>query len=212
MSTNSENDDLGNEVTFSNVIKRLDDAGTKLRAQSIKTPAAMKIRDEVSHELAKICDLVIILRDTFADTAPTNLKVIAQKLKELNAATKEINASTKELHASTKESTTTKSYAAAVTAVPPKAQKQMQIREERAKIRREREKYEVSLTAATAPEATRKSLTTMTPKDITERFQRAIDTNIHHEDKPRVFGISKSKTDPDKVRIRCKTEEQAKLL
>ena len=85
-------------------------------------------------------------------------------------------------------------------------------RKERVKIRRERAKYEVALTAATAPEATRESLTTMTPKDITERFQRAIDTNIHHDDKPTVFGISKSKTDPDKVRIRRKTEEQAKLL
>jgi hypothetical protein len=55
--TNSENGDLGNEVTFANMIKRLDDAYAKLRAQSITTSAAVKIRDEVRSELAEICDL-----------------------------------------------------------------------------------------------------------------------------------------------------------
>jgi hypothetical protein len=96
--------------------------------------------------------------------------------------------------------------------VPPKAQKQMHTRQQRAKILQERAKYEVSFTAASSPESTRSSLTTMTSKASTECLQRTIDTNIHHEDKPAVFGISKSKTAPDKIRLQCKTEEQAKQL
>ena len=204
----SENDNLGNEVTFSQVIQKAHEAYLKLHKQSVKTPAAVKIRDEVGNDLCDIVDLLKALRNTFSDTAPTSLKAIVQQLKELNA-------STKELTATTKEATTAKSYAQVTAATPvpsPKAQKQMQTRQQRTKILQERAKYEVSLTAAAAPESTRNSLTTMTPKDITERLQRTIDTNIHHEDKPTVFGISKSKTAPDKIRLRCKTEEQAKQL
>jgi hypothetical protein len=50
----------------------------------------------------------------------------------------------------TKESTTAKSYAqvTAATPVTTKAQKQTQIRQQRAKVLQERAKYEVSLTAA----------------------------------------------------------------
>jgi hypothetical protein len=70
----SENDNLGNEVTFSQVIKKADDAYMKLHKQSVKTPAAVKIRDEVSLELCDIVELLKALRNTFSDTAPTSLK------------------------------------------------------------------------------------------------------------------------------------------
>jgi hypothetical protein len=195
------------DVNFRVVIEKLGNAYSMIKGQNVKTPAAVKVRDEVRDELDAILIHMQHLKNIFCDTAPTSLKAIAQQLEELKTATKELTATTK-------EATTTKSYSqvTAATPVPPKAQKQMQTRQQRAKIIQERAKYEVSFTAASAPESTRSSLTTMTPKAITERLQLTIDTNIHHEDKPTVFGISKSKTDPDKIRLRCKTEEQAKQL
>jgi hypothetical protein len=48
-------------------------------------------------------------------------------------------------------------------------------------------------------------------KDIMERIQTTINTNVHHDEKPLVFGVSKP-TKQGTVRVRCETEEQAKLL
>src|SRR5947207_2320560 len=151
----------------------------------------VKVKNEVCDDLCGIVDLVIILRNTFSDTAATNLNTIAQQLKEIKS--------------SIQESTTAKSYAqAAAVTLPPKEQKQMQIREQREKIHQERVKYEVTLTAATATDETRKSLITMSHKDITERFQRAIDINILHDEKLKLYGISKAIN--DHICIQCKLE------
>jgi hypothetical protein len=80
---NGEDGDLGNDTTFSNVVKRLTDPSEKLYSQSNNTPEAVNINDEVYHELAEII-FVSTSRDKFSDTAPTNLNFIAPQFKRLS--------------------------------------------------------------------------------------------------------------------------------
>jgi len=60
-------------------------------------------------------------------------------------------------------------------------------------------------------EQTKKKLTNMPYKDITERIQATIDTNVHRDEKPTLLGVTKTAKDSN-VRIRCETEEEAKML
>ena len=71
----------------------------------------------------------------------------------------------------------------------------MQIREQREKIRQEHAKYEVTLTTTTISDETRKSLVTMSHKDITEHFQHTIDINILYKEKLKSFEIDKAIND-----------------
>jgi hypothetical protein len=194
-----ENNDGQHDATFSKAIKMLDDAYAKLHTQNVKTPAAVKIKTEVCKEISEVTEVILALRNIFADNATTSLTAITEQLKELQT--------------SLKESTKVKTYAEATVPTStsvnasPKAQK---VREQRALLRQERAKYEVALTTATAPDKTRKDLSTMAHKDITERFQAAVNAGIQHDDKPKLFGVSKATK--DHLRIRCKTEQEAELL
>jgi hypothetical protein len=75
----------------------------------------------------------------------------------------------------------------------------------REKARQERAKYEVILTTATAPE-----IASLSNKEITEHLQQAVDSNIHHNDKRKLYGISK--TGHSHIHIRCKSEDEAQTL
>jgi len=76
------------------------------------------------------------------------------------------------------------------------------------KLRQERAKYEVTLTAAEALDETKKQLANLHPKEITEHCQRAIEaglTNETIESKPKLNGINKLAE--NKIRLQCKLEE-----
>src|SRR5271167_239277 len=88
--------------------------------------------------------------------------------------------------------------------------KKEETRKEREKLRKERAKNEVILTATAAPQETKKSLSSMPPKDITEHLQQAIDAAIPRDDKPKLYGISRMAH--DHIRFRCDTEQHAELL
>jgi hypothetical protein len=193
-----EKHDDGPPATFTNLMDVLQGAMNKLNKQNIKTPAAVQIKTEVCKEISNAMGLVEKLRDAFGDSAMTSFSTFRDEIKE----------DIKELVTSLKE----KSYAQAISAPGPKPgldPKTLKVREQKTATRQERAKYEITLTATT--KETKEKLIAMSYKDITERIQTTINTNVHHDEKPSVFGVSKP-TKQGTVRVRCETEEQAKML
>jgi hypothetical protein len=200
---NGENGNGANLAAFSKAISMLIDAQEKLNSQNIKTPAAVKVKMEVIGDIANTVEIIRMLRNTFCHDAIAGLNTIKEQMKELNASMKEI-----------KEATKAKTIGSPWITIPPTSKpfpdpKALKIREQKTATRQERAKFEVTLTATT--EETKKSLAAMSYKDITERIQTTINTNVHHDEKPSVFGVSKP-TKEGTVRVRCETEEQAKML
>ena len=195
---NGGKDKAKRNATFSGLIELLHNTSMKIHGQNIKTPAAVKVKTEVYCDLIEAVECAKELRNALSDNAPTSFNAITEQLKELNA--------------SLKESTKVKTYAQATAPTPTTTHvaKTQKVREQRALLRQERAKYEVTLTTASAPDKTRKSLSTMSHKDITERFQSTINANVQQEEKPKLFGVSKATE--DHIRIRYKTEQEAKLL
>lgn len=205
-SEHGENQDVEEHVTFSKAIKMVTQMLGKLAGQNVKTPAAVKIRNEVLEEMGEVIKAIQMLRETFGNHSAASLKVSLNEVKE------EIKAEIKALSDSMKETMKEKTYAQAISAPGPKPGldlKALKVREQKTATRQERAKYEVTLTATT--KETKDKLIAMSYKDITERIQTTIDTNIHHDDRPSVFGISKP-TKQGTVRVRCETEDQAKIL
>jgi len=135
--------------------------------------------------------LVETLRDALGDSATTSFSTFKDEIKQ------QIKEDIKELVTSLKE----KSYAQAISAPSPKTgldPKAFKVREQKTATRQERAKYEVTLTATT--KETKEKLIAMSYKDITERIQTTINTNVHHDEKHSVFGVSKP-TEQGTVRV-----------
>jgi len=194
--------DDGPPATFTNLMDMLQGAMNKLNKQNIKTPATIQIKTEVCKEINNAMGLVVALRNALGDIATMSFSTFKDEIKQ------QIKEDIKELVTSLKE----KSYAQAISAPGPKPgldPKALKVREQKTATRQERAKYEVTLTATT--KETKEKLIAMSYKDITERIQTTINTNVHHDEKPSVFGVSKP-TKQGTVRVRCETEEQAKML
>ena len=184
----------GPPTTFTSLMDVLQGAVNKLRSQNIKTPAAVQIKTEVCKEINNAICIVETLRDAFGDNATTGLSAIKEEIKRL------FDQKAKTSYAQVITAPTSKP------ALDPKA---LKVREQKTATRQERAKYEVTLTATT--KETKEKLIAMSYKDITERIQTTINTNVHHDEKPSVLGVSKP-TKQGTVRVRCETEEQAKML
>ena len=190
-------------AAFSKAISMLCDAQEKLNSQNTKTPAAVKVKTDVIGDIASIIEIIRMLRNTFCHETVAGLSTIMEQMKELNASMKEVKEATKTKTTSSPWATT------APTSKPALDLKALKVREQKTATRQERAKYEVTLTATT--KETKQKLIAMPYKDITERIQTTINTNVHHDGKPLVFGVSKP-TKQGTVCVRCETEEQAKLL
>jgi hypothetical protein len=191
---NGEKHDNGPPATFTSLLDVLQGAYSKLNSQNIKTPAAIQIKTDVSNEISRAMTLVETLRAAFGDSATINFSTLRNEIKELATSLK------------------AKTYAQAMSVPGPKPSldpKVLKVREQKTATRQERAKHEVTLTATTP--ATKAKLQAMSYKDITERIQTTINTNVHHDEKPLVLGVSKP-TKEGTVRVRCQTEEQAKML
>jgi hypothetical protein len=202
---NGENGGAADLATFSKAISMLCDAQEKLISQNIKTPAAVKVKTDVISDIASIIEIIRMLRNMFCHEAVAGLGTIMEQMKELNASMKEVKEATKTKTTGSPWATT----APTPTSKPAIDPKALKVREQKTATRQERAKYEVTLTATT--EETKKKIIGMSYKDITERIQTTIDTNVHHDEKPSIFGVSKP-TKQGTVRVRCETEEQAKML
>ena len=179
------------------------DTRDKLLSQNIKTPAAVQVKTEVISELEDIIEVIRDLRNIYCHEAIAGLKAITEEIKEIKASVEEVKKATNEKSSST--------YAAitASTFKPTLDLKALKVREQKTADRKERAKFEVTLAATT--EETKKTLSMMSYKDITERIQATVKTNVHHDKRPSVFGVSKP-TKQGTIRVRCETEEQAAML
>ena len=174
-------------------------------SNNIKTPTAVKIKDDVKVELHKAMAMIENLRDAFLDNATRSLIALKEQMKELNASMKEVKEATK-VKATGPWAT---QHTITATLKPAPDRKVLKVREQKTATRQEHIKCEVTLRSKT--EDTKKKLQAMSYKDITERIQATINTNVHCDEKPTLFGVSKPTKDGN-VRIRCETEEQAKML
>src|SRR5271170_4770540 len=87
--------------------------------------------------------------------------------------------------------------------------KLIKTRKQKTANHQERAKCEVTLTATA--EQTKKQLTKMSYKDITEWIQATINTNVYRNEKPTLLGVIKP-TKEGNLRICCENEEEAKML
>jgi hypothetical protein len=199
-----ENDENGggyNLATFSKAISVLCDASDKLNNQNIKTPAAIKVKTEVLKDLNEGIELVRMLRNIFSANAIAGLDTIRAQMTELKASMEEVKKATK--------AKPTPWATAASISKPDPDPKTALIRGQKTANRQERAKHEVTLTATT--EQTKKKIADMSYKDITKRIQATINTNVHCDKKPTLLGVIKTAKDSN-VRIRCETEDEAKML
>jgi hypothetical protein len=114
--------------------------------------------------------LVETLRDALGDSVTTSFSTYRDEIKQ------QIKEDIKELATSLLKE---KTYAQAISAPGPKPgldPKALKVREQKTATRQERTKFEVTLTVTT--EETKKSLAAMSYKDITERIQTTINTNV----------------------------------
>ena len=105
-----------------------------------------------------------------------------------------------------------KTFAQAVSQPDPRVVQKAERRKQELKLRQERAKYEVTLTAAAAPDETKNLLATLHEKEITKRCQHAIDVSIDDNtlDKPWLYGVNKLAQ--NNIRLQCRTPEQAEKL
>ena len=83
-------------------------------------------------------------------------------------------------------------------------------RQHRENLRKDHAEYEITLTMKEMSEASRKSITTIYPREIIERCQQAIDrTTLNSDIKLRIQGIRKL---ANGAHIRCKVEEEGTLF
>jgi hypothetical protein len=130
---NGENGDAEDPVTFTNAIKMLSQMCVKLGEQNVKTPAAVKIRNEVCQELADFIEVIQGLRrisrnDFAAILKPTLYEVIEDIKDEIKA---EIKVEIKALDDTMKETMKEKTYAQATTSKPSPSPKAPNVHEQR---------------------------------------------------------------------------------
>jgi Zinc knuckle len=185
----------------------------KLCTQNVKTPAAVKVRDEVCQDMCDVLQVINILKDTFGNYPTASFETSLNEVREEIKA--EIRAEIKALGDEMKETMKSeKTYAQATVAAPTSkpgslGPRPSKVHEQRTTTRQEQAKLEVTLQATT--DDAKEKLSAMSYKEITEGIQTTINTNVFTDNKPVLFGVSKP-TNDGTVRLRCKTEEDAKTL
>jgi hypothetical protein len=208
---NGEKHEVGVPTTFDEAIERIVQMHIKLRMQNVKTPATVKIKDEVCQDMCDVLKVIELLKDTFSNYSTTDLKTSLNEVREEIKA--EIRAEIKALGDAMKETMKSeKTYAQATTAPtgskPPLSPKLPKTKEQRTTTRQEQAKCEITLRATT--EDTKKMLSGMSCKELTNGIQSTINTNVSGNDKPVLFGVQPTKDGG--LRLRCKTEAHAKIL
>ena len=170
----------------------------QLGKQNVKGTEGVKIRDTAISDLEDAVKYIDTMEEVFGATAltATRLNVFEAQMKELSDIVKA-------------QSAATKSYAqvASTIPLPLRAQKQIQIREHKQKLHEERVKYQVTLTASAATEEVKKSLATLSPKELTQRCQHAIK---HANNNAILNGVRPLPN--NNLRLHCRTEEEAQQL
>jgi hypothetical protein len=136
------------------------------------------------------------------NTIAERLCNIERELTRLNGIEQELQ----ELKASMSESKTWAQIAATKTPPNPTG---MAKRQQLENAKKERSRYEVTLTAASASEEIKKELATKDPKEITTRCQQAIDAT-DMTNKAKVLGINRLAN--DSIRLQCKSAEDAQQI
>jgi hypothetical protein len=209
---NGENTNPKQDATFTGTFDLIRNAHNKLRTQNIKTPAAVKIRDEVCAELIYAMDAIEELRTVFGDNATAALKALTEQIKlntsclpAIEQEIREIKADTKEIKDS-KNSPPAKTWAQQVaTKHPPSTRTKETADAKRRERLRKHEPYEVTLIAP--DEKTKKTISNMHGTKITQRCQSIINAEL--ENKPKLNGITKTSNG---VRLNCETPEDANLI
>ena len=81
---------------------------------------------------------------------------------------------------------------------------------EKDKIKQQREKYAITITAKTAPETTKNQLKSMHPKEIIQKCQSAITERFKEGHTPKIHRVNKRPNDTYK--FHCESEEDPQLL
>ena len=136
---------------------------------------------------------------------------LEQKYENIEATTNRIENKHKDIERTVKDAP--KTYAdivnASATSTKEKETAEMRARQRqhRDALRQERAKYEVTLTTKQTTDKVKEQITTMAPKEITERCQQAVEKASIPGVK--LQGINKI---VNGIRVRCATEEQANQL
>lgn len=175
--------------------------GISSLAKTSRPRQRSKSKQKSSANYSTLLDIIEVIRDLrniYWHETIAGLKVITEEIKEIKASVEEVKKATKE------KSSTYAAITALTSEKPALDPKVLKVREQKTASRKERAKYEVTLAATT--DESKKKLSAMSYKDITERIQSTINTNVHHNERPSVFGVSKP-TKEGTVRVRCETEE-----
>src|SRR6266516_3207034 len=186
-------------ITFKDLVEFAIEARDTLKQQNTKSGQPLEIKTKA----IQVINHLLQHMEQYETTAEV-IKSTTARLENIENTLEELKES------STK--TQPKTFAQAVSQPDPRAVQRAERRRQEQILRRERAKYEVTLTAAAAPDETKNRLAMLHEREITQRCQHAIDVSFRNEyvNRPRLYGINKLAQ--NNIRLQCRTPEQAEEL